>query len=206
MSDKLKCPHCDQEFSKYGIKTHIWKVHGDGQNHDPNRGYKDGSRIVWNKGLTKETHSSLQSTSDTLKKHGGRPHTEETKKKLSKAQQLAHKEGRAWNIGMSRWNNEPSYPEKFFMKVIANEFKDTNYTQEHPIGKYSIDFAWVDRKLAIEIDGKQHDEDPIQRARDAQKNLLLNEQGWKLLRIKWKDLSNDSIVWINKAKQFIDGM
>lgn len=26
---------------------------------------------------------------------------------------LAHKEHRAHNIGQSRWNNEPSYPEKF---------------------------------------------------------------------------------------------
>ena len=30
----------------------------------------------------------------------------------------AHAEGRAHNIGTCRWNNEPSYPEQFFMKVI----------------------------------------------------------------------------------------
>lgn len=203
---KKVCPHCNREFSKYGIGTHIWKVHGDGKNHNPNRGYIDGTRTVWNKGLTKESHASLQSTSDTMKKNGGRPHSEETKQKLSEKQKLAHKEGRAWNIGMSRWNNKPSYPETFFMKVIENEFYDNEYKQEFRMGIYSIDFAWEHIKHAIEIDGKQHDEDPKQIERDLRKNQLLKENGWKLLRIKWKDMYNDPKHWISIAKEFIDGV
>ena len=65
----------------------------------------------------------------------------------------AHAEGRAHNIGESRWNNKPSYPEKWFMEVIANEFNDKNYVREHPFHKYSLDFAWLDKKKCIELDG-----------------------------------------------------
>ena len=44
-----------------------------------------------------------------------RKRSEENKRKISEAMKLAHKEHRAHNIGQSRWNNEPSYPEKFFL-------------------------------------------------------------------------------------------
>ena len=116
----------------------------------------------------------------------------------------AHKEGRAHNIGSSRWNNEPSYPEKFFMKVIENEFNDKNYQREYPFGKYSLDFAWIDKKCCIEIDGEQHDRFKEYKQRDIKKDTLLKENGWKILRIKWKDLYKNSKEIIKKAKEFID--
>lgn len=54
-----KCPKCSKKFSKNGIASHIWRVHGDGISFNPNRGYKNGSRIVWNKGLSKEMDGRL---------------------------------------------------------------------------------------------------------------------------------------------------
>ena len=41
--------------------------------------------------------------------------------------------------------------------MIKNEFQDQNYTREYYILGYSLDFAWVDKKLEIEIDGEQHE-------------------------------------------------
>lgn len=144
---------------------------------------------------------------DTIKKitekSTGRKHTTKTKNKLSVIMVKAHKEGRAWNIGMSRWNNKPSYPESFFMKVIENEFEDKEYVREYPIGKYSIDFAWVHKKLAIEIDGSQHERFEDIKNRDIEKEKLLIEDGWKLLRIKWEDLCNETKRYIKISKEFI---
>jgi len=34
---KYKCPYCNKEYSKKGICSHIWKMHGEGKDHDPNR-------------------------------------------------------------------------------------------------------------------------------------------------------------------------
>jgi very-short-patch-repair endonuclease len=109
----------------------------------------------------------------------------------------------AWNIGKSRWNNEPSYPEKFFMKVIENEFNDKNYINEYPVGIYSIDFAWVDKKLAIEIDGDQHQRFEEYKLRDERKDSFLEIQGWKVLRIVWKDMFNNTKEQIKICKNFI---
>lgn len=36
------------------------------------------------------------------------------------------------------------------------------------------------------------------------KDELLKENGWNILRIKWKDMCNNSKFWIKKAKSFID--
>ena len=54
----------------------------------------------------------------------GKHLSKETRNSISKSMKKAHAEGRAHNIGESRWNNEPSYPEQWFMKVIENEFID----------------------------------------------------------------------------------
>jgi len=69
ISELIKCEYCGKEYSKKGIGTHIWRKHGEGINHnpDPNIGYIDGTRIIWNKGLTKETNSTIKKLSNTLK-------------------------------------------------------------------------------------------------------------------------------------------
>lgn len=129
--------------------------------------------------------------------------TDVVKAKISQSMKIAHKEGRAWNIGMSRWNNKPSYPEKWFMKIIDNEFQNKNYIQEMPFGRFSLDFAWPELKVCIEIDGEQHQRCDIQKARDKAKDLLLEHSGWKILRMPWKEVCADTQHWITKAKDFI---
>lgn len=171
-------------------------------------------KCAWNKGLTKETDPRVKKCGETFSKkfkeglivlpNLHKPIPDDIKKRISESMKKAHAEGRAHNIGSCRWNNKPSYPESFFMKVIENEFQNKNYKREFPFYKYSLDFAWVDEKKAIEIDGEQHERFIDQINRDLQKDELLQQNGWKLLRIKWKDIMNDSKFWINKAKQFID--
>lgn len=175
---------------------------------------KTGELDVWNKGLTKETDVRLQKSSNTYKRKyadgeiksywKGKMLPKEMREKISISMKKAHSEGRAHNIGKSRWNNEPSYPEQFFMKVIENEFVDKDYKREFCFIKYSLDFAWVHKKRVIEIDGEQHERFEEYKNRDKEKDKLLQKNGWKVFRIKWKDMYNDTKYWINKAKMFID--
>ena len=168
---------------------------------------------AWNKGLTKETNDSLKKAGETYRKRIkegkikpsflGKHISEETKEKISNSMKKAHKEGRAWNIGKSRWNNKPSYPEEFFMKTIKNEFDDKNYIREYSLNIYSLDFAWPNKKLCIEIDGQQHERFKDYKERDIRKDKYLLENGWKVLRIKWIDFYNNPKYWIKKANNFI---
>lgn len=65
-TDKYKCPFCDKEFSKMGISTHIWRMHDEGKNHNPNLGYLPGTRQAWNKGLTKESDYRIKKIGESL--------------------------------------------------------------------------------------------------------------------------------------------
>jgi len=215
---KYQCPECNKEYTKMGIGGHIWRMHGDGVKHNPVESQKKNGTYnggwTWNKGLTKETDLRIAKSVKTLKRNimngvviphnKGKKLSQKHKDKVSESMKIAHKEGRAHNIGMSRWNNEPSYPEKFFMKVIENEFNDKNYEREYNVGKYSIDFAWVDSKLCIEIDGEQHERFKAIKERDIKKDMCLINDGWKILRIKWKDMYHEPQKWIAIARTFID--
>lgn len=136
----------------------------------------------------------------------GHSHSEETKKRLSEILKKAHAEGRAHNIGECRWNNEPSYPEKWFMKVLKNEFgleKDKDYKMEFSFHRFSLDFAWPNEKICIEIDGEQHERFQEQKKRDIEKDRLLKEEGWIELRKSWKDIYNNPKGFIEEVRGFL---
>ena len=121
----------------------------------------------------------------------------------------AHQEGRAHNIGESRWNNEHSYPEKWLIKVLENEFnlkENLDYKTEYPFGRFSLDFAWPDKKICIEVDGKQHLYDEKQIERDKTKDQLLLENNWKELRIPWIECFRNPKNWIEIVREFLKGV
>jgi len=171
------------------------------------------NRNAWNKGLTADNCEIIRKTAQALKKRyasgelvnplKGKKHTASEKKRISEAMKLAHKEGRAHNIGVCRWNNEPSWPEKFVMSVISNEFYDKAYTREFPFIRFSLDFAWVHKKKCIEIDGEQHERFADYKARDSEKDRLLIESGWQVLRVKWKDMYKDTKKHIEMMNEFV---
>lgn len=206
-SNLYQCNYCSKTYSKHGISMHMWATHGEGKNFRPllNRD-NTKKHPAWNKGLTKETSDIVkrlgEKVSITLKGRKGHKCSEEHRKFLSNTMKERHKNGLAHNIGECRWMCLPSYPEEFFMRVIENEFYDRNYRYEYVVGRYSIDFAWVNIKKAIEIDGEQH-EDTVYKERDQRKDRFLESEGWTILRIKWKDMCNDTQAWISIAYNFI---
>jgi len=64
------------------------------------------------------------------------------------------------------------------------------FRRQHPVGKYILDFACIDVKLVIEVDGSQHN---VLQSQDNERTAWLNEQGWKVLR-----------YWNNDVLQSID--
>lgn len=203
-----KCPYCNKEFGKYGIRAHIWRVHGEGRNHRPRKPYY----APWNKGLSKKTDERVAASArkDSLSNGGknsyyfGKHLGDTTKRKISTGMKKAHEEGRAWNIGINHWDGKPSYPEQFFIKVIGNDFHDKNYSFNYVVGRFRIDFAWVDKRLAIEIDGGQHEREDNKK-RDLRKDKYLRSLGWKILRIKWRDMFHNSSLYIQIAIDFVEG-
>lgn len=91
--------------------------------------------------------------------------------------------------GWQKRTKEPSYAEKYFISLFEKE-NITGYVREYCVDKWFIDFAFVERKIAIEIDGKQH-EYKERKESDEIKDNYLSENQWTIFRIKWVNPIND---------------
>ena len=133
----------------------------------------------------------------------GKIHDDEYRKNCRNRALQGYKNG-TWHGWMNCHASKKSYPEEFFIKVIDNEFNDKNYVYNYVFYQYRLDFAWCAKKLCIEIDGSQHERNIKQKESDIRKDALLRENGWKVLRIKWKDLFYKPKEDIQLAKDFIE--
>lgn len=111
-----------------------------------------------------------------------------------------HPEETAW-----RKRNEPSYPEKIFIKFLEEKgYSDKYYIErEYSIFPFYIDFAFTDLKIAIEIDGSQHLEEERKR-KDLEKDRLLQDNGWTVIRIAENVIRNDWNILEQTLNKYIN--
>lgn len=97
------------------------------------------------------------------------------------------------NPDKTAWRQKnPSWPERRFENILerAGLHKEFLIIKERCIYPYYIDFAFEDLKVAIEIDGSQH-ELPEAKIRDRKKEELLLENGWRILRFTASQVQTD---------------
>jgi len=62
------------------------------------------------------------------------------------------------------------------------------FRRQHPLGRYILEFARIEHRLAIEADGGQHCENPA----DERRTAWLERQGWRVLRFWNNEILNNS--------------
>jgi very-short-patch-repair endonuclease len=67
-------------------------------------------------------------------------------------------------------------------------------TPEYRVGRFSIDLALPERKIAIEADGAYWHRQPKQQRADVRKAAYLAAQGWTLLRFTEAEINTDARV------------
>ena len=72
------------------------------------------------------------------------------------------------------------------------QFDGNKFRRQQPIGKYIVDFVCFEKKLIVEVDGGQHNEQVIY---DSERNEWLKKQGFRILRF-----------WNNQVLKEIDGV
>lgn len=168
---RYQCPFCQKEYSKSGICTHIWRTHDEGKNHDPNIGYKNKNRKVWNKGLTNQTDQRVkkigkkisqifkkQVESGTFQKNGWAVWTEEQKLSWSKKQSENNQGGKCkwfkidgkkvqgtWELNLALKMNE--------LNILWQRCKPLVYYKENKEKRYTPDFYLPEYNLFLEIKG-----------------------------------------------------
>lgn len=98
------------------------------------------------------------------------------------------------------WKNY-SYAEDFFERFLENnKFKlGIDYVREFQVSRYRIDFFFPKLKLAIEIDGQQHYKYKNRQISDKSKDNLLKSLDYKVLRISFKALFNNTKQILEKV-------
>lgn len=128
-------------------------------------------------------------------------HTEETKCKIREKRlrfMEEHPEQTAWR------QSNLSYPERCFLEMLTESGLSEKFliVREYSVYPYFIDFAFVDEKLAIEVDGSQHLTDE-RSAHDKEKDELLLSNGWKILRFTAKDVMCKDFKIISKIYEIL---
>lgn len=70
-------------------------------------------------------------------------------------------------------------------------FLDLHLYPQHKVGKYRLDFAIPDKRVAIELDGHEYHKTKYQRTHDAKRDRWLYGQGWTVLRFTGTELHAD---------------
>ena len=84
------------------------------------------------------------------------------------------------NIKFSKYLRKNSTDaEKYLWKYLrGRQIEGFKFRRQHPIGKYTVDFINLERKLIIEADGGQH----LENEKDKFRDKWLEEQGYQVLR------------------------
>ena len=69
------------------------------------------------------------------------------------------------------------------------------FRRQFPIGRYFVDFACVEAKLIVELDGSQHQADA---AYDARRTADLEALGWRVIRF-WNNEVNETLEGVADA-------
>lgn len=128
-------------------------------------------------------------------------HSEETKTKIRR-KRLEYMKN---NPDKTAWRlSNMSYPEKIFLEKLKELKWDQKYliVREKSIFPYFIDFAFINEKVAVEIDGSQHNL-PDRIKSDKKKDKLLMDDGWKIIHITAKIINEDIDKAIFEIKKFL---
>jgi very-short-patch-repair endonuclease len=146
-----------------------------------------------------------RSRSNSIKLHnqiyGAAKHSAATKKKISDrriAYLTANPDKVPYKINHS---SKKSWPEQVFENaLIASGIGGWKYAFQN--GIYEYDFAFLDKKIDVEIDGGTHKSEKVKRI-DKRRDEFSKSQGWTVIRFEASRVKKDVIGCVNDLKQIL---
>ena len=71
-----------------------------------------------------------------------------------------------------------THAERVLWRALRSEQLSARFRRQHSLGPYVLDFACVAERVAVEVDGGQHNGS----AHDAVRDAWLSSKGWRVLR------------------------
>ena len=76
-------------------------------------------------------------------------------------------------------------------------------TPQVTVGPYRVDFAIVDRRIAVEVDGHEFHHTREQRTADAQRQRWLSSEGWHLVRFTGSEVYADADACVSELERIL---
>jgi very-short-patch-repair endonuclease len=83
-----------------------------------------------------------------------------------------------------RQRRVPTEPERVLWRLLRDDALGVRFRRQHPIPPFVVDFACVQARLVVEIDGWTHTD----AAADAERDATLHAFGWRVLRLSNADV------------------
>lgn len=96
-----------------------------------------------------------------------------------------------------RMKSKPTYSERLFKEKL--EAAKIPFKTQLILGFYILDFVLPDKMICFEIDGESHD---TKKEYDERRDYFTETLGFRVFRIKNKEVSNYSIEWVLKQPSF----
>lgn len=134
-----------------------------------------------------------------------KPLSEQHKKSISEKLKKAHSEGKhpGW---LNSNRKHKSYPERLFESTANDKglFSKYDIIDQFPFHGYFFDFAIIDCKVDLEIDGVQHYRTQESIDYDNKRDSFVMAKGWKVYRISAKELKDDPEKELNLLLEFLN--
>jgi very-short-patch-repair endonuclease len=93
--------------------------------------------------------------------------------------------------------------EKILWQKLRNrQMNGLKFRRQHPVGIFILDFYCHERKLAIEVDGKIHNQE-AQKEWDENRTYELNELGIVVLRFLNEDIIDKTEMVVDSIRTFL---
>lgn len=197
-----KCKYCNIIFED--IKSRTFSNHVRWCNLNPNRKWRQKREKT-------SREEQLKKMSESLKRHEpvcclcgcSRVFNNVRAQRVH----LSHIQGR--HPGWKHINediNRRSYPEKYFISLFEKERLHDRFKIEEkfPFHRYFLDFAFINEKICLEIDGYQHYINEKNIEHDRIRNDFLISKGWRVYRINWSYFLKNKDEEIKKFFDFLN--
>lgn len=197
--DIKKCEICNKNF----IKKHVCSIKKikPSKNYECyfcNKKFENGQSFGGHLTHCYLNPNSSETHKKTSNSNKGKHHSIETKEKLSATKIRFLNENPDKVPYLLNHSSKMSYPELLFKNALESS-KITEWIYNYQQGIYQYDFAFIENKIDVEIDGGTHLTEKVKKI-DARRDEYSRNNGWTVIRFTAKEVKENVQNCLDKLK------
>ena len=114
---------------------------------------------------------------------------------------LAERDRRRLQEAARRFRRAPTQSEALLWQELRGSKLGVKFRRQHPIGPLIVDFCCPSLRLIVEVDGGVHE---TQRERDVARQQLLEDRGYRVLRLQASEVEADCPASVERIAALIN--